>query len=82
MNQYLKIFILSLVYYVLFLFVTLQAIPFIHSLLYPNELVQISKITIKVGPIPVGYVLMLLFAAITIFALDEIKERRKWSIPN
>lgn len=76
MNQYLKIFILSIGYYVIYLFLTLQAIPFVDSLFNTSDY-QMQSIKLHIGPIPIGYILMLLFAAITIFAIDEYKARKK-----
>lgn len=75
MNQYLKIFILSIVYYLIYLFLTLQAIPFVHSL-FNQSVMKMQSIKLHFGPIPIGYILMLLFAAITIFAIEEIKARK------
>ncbi len=75
MNQYLKIILLSVIYYVIYLVVTLFAIPTISSLTTTNEY-AISAVKVDFFGIPIGYVLMLCFAAITIFAIDEYKRRK------
>ncbi len=73
MNQYLKILLLSLVYYVIYLISTLYLIPFIFNLINSQKGVKMESIQLTFGSLPIGYILMLLFSAITIFAIEEYK---------
>ncbi len=76
MNEYLKIFILSIFYYLIYLFMTLQAIPFVYSLVSSSDY-QMIAIKMHIGPIPIGYLLMLLFAAMTVWGMEAFKARKK-----
>ncbi len=73
MNRYLIIFILSIVYYLMYLFITLQLIPFL-SLFTDNT---IYSVNLKIGPVPIGYPLMLIVAGLTYFIIDKRRARKK-----
>lgn len=75
MNRYLRVFVLSIIYYLIYLFVTLQLIPFLS--LFTNSANPGQAISLQIGPLPIGYLLMLFMAIITNFGYYEIKARRK-----
>lgn len=73
MNRYLIIFTLSIVYYIVYLFITLQLIPFIS--LFTDT--TIHSVNLKIGSLPIGYPLMLIAAGITYFIIDKRRARKK-----